>query len=130
MRSPTGAGKADVRQLRLFARKPREVTLDRRSQCGRRPRREHEQARTCLMHDRSHHGRLFEHDESIGASEPERIDRGAPRMIACGPVAALRIDEEGARGEVDLWVGIAEVEARRGFSLLPCPGGPCLGSKY
>src|SRR5262245_65867077 len=38
-------------------------------------------------------------------------------MIARRPFAALRIDEERRRGEVDLRVGIAEIEAGRDFSV-------------
>src|SRR5205823_12176921 len=101
----------------------------RRSQRDRRPRRKREQAWTRLMRHRGPRGRLFEYDESIRAAEPERIDRGAPRMIACGPVATLGVHEEGTRSEVDLRIGIAEVEARRDFSVLQWQRGLHQGGK-
>src|SRR5689334_10123600 len=50
-------------------------------------------------------------------------------MTACGPLATLGIDEERTRGEVDLRVGSAEVEARRDFSVLQCQRGLDQGGK-
>ena len=64
--------------------------------------------------------RLFEHDESVRTAEAERIDRGEPRTIAGGPVAALRIDEERTGGEIDLGIRPLEVETGRDFSAFQC----------
>src|SRR5215471_16517143 len=50
-------------------------------------------------------------------------------MTVCGPIATLGIDEERTRGEVDLRVGSAEVEARRDFSVLQRQRGLDQGGK-
>ena len=118
MHSTSGAGKANVRQRRLITRKPREVTLDRCMQCGVGPCRQREQGQIRLRRRLGRRRRFFEHDESVRAAETERIDRGEPGTIARRPVAALRIDEERTRGEVDLRVGASEVEAGRDLPVL------------
>src|SRR5262245_5206132 len=104
MRSAAGAGKTNIWQRRLVARKRREVALDRCPQCGTSPCRQHEQAQVRLSRSLDRCRRFFEHDESVRTAEAERIDRGEPRTIAGGPVAALRVDEERTGGEVDLGV--------------------------
>src|SRR5260221_10770042 len=103
MRSAAGAGKANIGQRRLVAAKRREVALDRCAQCGIGPCRQREQAEVRLSGFLGRCRRFFEHDESVRTAEAERIDRGEPRTIAGGPVAALRIDEEPAWGGIRLW---------------------------
>src|SRR5262245_10813630 len=107
MHPTASAGNANVRQARLLAGKPREVTLDRCTQCGVGPSRQREQGWTHLICRFARCRRSFDHDESVRATKAERIDRGKSR-IACGPLAALRIDEKRTRGKVDLRVGVAE----------------------
>jgi hypothetical protein len=56
----------------------------------------------------------------VGAAEPERAHRGAPRRAVLIRLPGLErgIDEEGARREVDLRIGPLEVQARRDLSPL------------
>src|SRR5262249_62412923 len=117
VRSAAGTGEANIRQRPVLAGKPREVTIDRCPQCGIRPCRQREQGQIRLRRPLARRRRFFEHDESVRTAETERIDRAESRTIARTPFAALRTDEERRRGEVDLRVGIAEIEAGRDFSV-------------